>query len=242
MFTQNGEEIVMRGGFHLAMRNLNRLCMFCGCAFLAVNLLGCGISQNGGKDSHKKEVAEKKEESKFDTEAAEQVVEKDWDDVGFKYAPEDISVSNIQQCGNGYLFVMKYLGSGACCNVFYVERQDGDWKILDRAEGNVDMTPGISISVARVNGKKVAWGSVGESIYVKKKDARKNVSFGQLCLISKTGKTCRIPIQNNQTYLQALELKDVKSWKALDGDGNPILDQSSCKKDYGDDVLEQESE
>lgn len=226
----------MRGGFHLAMRNLNRLCIFCGCAFLAVNLLGCGISQNGEKDSHKKE------EGKFDTNVAEQIVQEDWDDVGFKYAREEISVSDIRQCGNGYLFVMKYLGTGACCNVFYVERQDGDWKILDRAEGSVDMTPGISISVARVNGKKVAWGSVGESIYVKKTDSRKDVSFGQLCLTATDGETCQISIQNNQTYLQVLEFKDVKSWKALDGDGKLILDQSSCKKNYGEDVLEQVGE
>ncbi len=40
----------------------------------------------------------------------------------------------------------------------------------------------------------------------------------------KNGETCQIPIQNNQTYLQVLELKDIKSWKALDEDGSPILD------------------
>ena len=56
----------------------------------------------------------------------------------------------------------------------------------------------------------------------------------------KNGETCQIPIQNNQTYLQVLELKDIKSWKALDEDGSPILDQYS-KKDYWSDVLEQES-
>ncbi len=222
------------------MRNLNRLCVFCFSAFIAMSLPGCGVSQNNGKRSDKKEVAEKREESKFDAETAEQTVEKDWDDVGFKYMEEDISVSNIQKCGNGYLFVMKYLGTGACCNVFYVERQDGDWRIRDRAEGSVDMTPGISISVAQVNGKKVAWGSVGESTYVKKTDTRKSVSFDQLCLASSDGEACRIPIQNNQTYLEVLELKDVQSWKALDGSGNMILDQSSCKRNYGGDVLEQQ--
>lgn len=31
------------------MRNFNKLCMFCGGAFLAMNLLGCGITQNGEK-------------------------------------------------------------------------------------------------------------------------------------------------------------------------------------------------
>ena len=221
------------------MRNIDKICVLCCCAFLAMSLPGCGISRNGKKNTDNKTVAEKKEEGKFDAEAAEQIVKGDWDDVGFKYAQEDISVSNIQQCGGGYLFVMKYLGAGACCNVFYVERRDGDWKILDRAEGSVDMTPGISISIARVNGKKVAWGSVGESIYVKKTDARKDVSFSQLCLTSKDGETCRVSIQNNQTYLQVLELMDVKSWKALDGNGKLILDQSSCKKNYGEDVLEE---
>ena len=39
----------------------------------------------------------------------------------------------------------------------------------------------------------------------------------------KNGETCQIPIQNNQTYLQVLELKDIKSWK-LDEDESPILD------------------
>ena len=56
----------------------------------------------------------------------------------------------------------------------------------------------------------------------------------------KNGETCQIPIQNNQTYLQVLELKDIKSWKELDEDGSPILDQYS-KKDYWSDVLEKES-
>ena len=51
---------------------------------------------------------------------------------------------------------MKYLGTWACFNVFYVERQNGHWKILDRAEGIVDMTPGIRISIAWINVKKVA--------------------------------------------------------------------------------------
>jgi len=211
----------------------------CG-ALLVFSLAGCGTLQEMGESSGNKKVAREREERGFDTDAAVQVVKEDWDDVGFRYTEEDISVSNIQQCDDGYLFVMKYLGTGACCNVFYVEKQDGSWKIVDRAEGNVEMTPGISISVAEVNGKKVVWGAVGESVYVKKRDIREEVSFGKLCLTSKNGKECEISIQNNETYLQILQLKNVKSWKVLNTDGREILDQASCRKNYGDDVLEQQ--
>ncbi|MCI8337130.1 MAG: hypothetical protein HFH62_00420 [Lachnospiraceae bacterium] len=68
-----------------------------------------------------------------------------------------------------------------------------------------------------------------DEIYQKEKHlgtgACYNVIYAERhCLMFKNGETCQIPIQNNQTYLQVLELKDIKSWKALDEDGSPILD------------------
>lgn len=228
----------MQGGFHFVMQNLSKVCFWGFSLLFVFCLVGCGTKKSTEENSEKKEVVKEETDNILDTEEALQVVMGDWDDVGFQYEEKEIVVSNIQEYGTGYLFSMKYLGTGACCNLFYVENQNGKWKVIKRGEGTIDMSPGISISTVRIEDKMIVWGSVGEAIYETEADRKKEVTFGKLNLVSKSGKKCTIPLKNNQQYLQVTDLENVKSWKVLDTEGNVILDKVTCKKDYGSDLLE----
>ena len=138
-----------------------------------------------------------------------------------------ISISNITDFGDGYIFLMKFTGDGAGISLYYTENKDGKWIIGKSCKSEMAMSPGIRINTVVLEDKMIVYGDVGTYTYIPETDEQKNIDFAQIKLISEDGKETVVDVHNDSQFLKVCNIFDVKSWSVSDKNKNEILNPKS---------------
>lgn len=138
-----------------------------------------------------------------------------------------ISISNITDFGEGYIFLMKFTGDGGGISLYYAENKDGKWIIDKSCKSEMAMSSGIRINTVVLEDKMIVYGDVGTYTYIPETDEQKNVDFAQVKLTSEEGEETVIDVHNDSQFLKVCNIFDVKSWSVSDKNENEILNPKS---------------